>query len=329
MSDGISVVICHHQGKLIYDAIRSVIASDYELFEVIVVTSVPDLEFKNCRTIFYPGEPAVKRNIGVRYASYPYIAFFDDDVEVDRYCLRELHAVCKLDKVGMVFGKCLNFVKREIFDEAGSFLSWNGFLYSRGDRVKDEGQFDKIDTILAGKSANCMVKRKAFGEVGFFDEWMGILGEESDLSWRMWLYGYTVFFVPRAIAYHKFNTVLKPSTFYNLKRVYYNGCRNYISMLFINQDLNNCLRILPIHILCWVIAGLGMFLRFRFGEGLHIFYGIYSCFVNRERLLRRRERVQRDRVCRDSDLSKFITINPPISYYIKRIARYWRSSVHG
>jgi len=329
MNNGISVVICHHQGDLVYKAIESVKKSDYPLFEVIVVTSVPDLEFDGCRTVYRPGEPAEKRNIGVRFASYDYIAFFDDDVEIDKYCLRELYKVCSLDKVGMVFGKCKNFVNRALFDEAGSFLSWNGFLYSRGDRLIDYGQFDKVDTILAGKSANCMIKRSAFGKIGLFDEWMGILGEETDLSWRVWLYGYTVFFVPKAIAYHKFNTPLKPATFYNFKRVYYNGCRNYISMLFINLDVNRALVIIPIHILCWVTAGIGMALCGRISESKHIFIGIFSCFRNLPRLLRRRRKIQNDRVISDRDLSKFVFLNPSIGYYIQRLLRYWRSSVHG
>lgn len=329
MSNGISVVICHHQGDLIYKAIESVKKSVYPKFEIIVVTSKPGMEFEGCRTVLMPGEPAKKRNIGVRYAQYDYIAFFDDDVEIDKYCLGELFLICSINGVGMVFGKCYNFEKRGVLDEAGSFLSWNGFLYSRGDRQIDFGQYNKVDYILAGKSANCMIRRQTFGRVGMFDEWMGILGEESDLSWRVWLYGYKVFFVPKAIAYHKFNTSLKPASFYNFKRVYYNGCRNYISMLFINLEAKNALKILPIHISCWCIAGLGMLISGRFSEGLHIFKGIRDFVRSLPRLIRRRRRVQNDRVFSDADLSKSITLNPSVSYYIQRILRYWRSSVHG
>jgi GT2 family glycosyltransferase len=273
----ISAVICHHTGSLVHAAVDSVKKSKAVDFEIVVMSSQDGLECPNAdRVVFWPGGPAEKRNASLRWTIGDYIAFFDDDVVVDDHALFEMERALKSNqRIGMVFGKLLKMDDATTFDEAGSFLTPFGFLWARGDHVKDIGQFERPEPILAGKSASCMIRRKVFTNVGFFDPTYGILGEESDLAWRVWLSGKEVFWVPKSIALHAFNTPVKTADFYTAERVYYNGCRNYISMLLANLNVWHIICIVPAHALMWFLCGLGMCARGRFDEGRHIFRGLF------------------------------------------------------
>jgi len=89
----VSAVFCHHKGELLDEALRTVLNSKGVEFEVIVVTSMyltnPVIEgmmkkYPLVRFIQQDGGPDVKRNHGAKFAHGNLIAFFDDDIEVER-----------------------------------------------------------------------------------------------------------------------------------------------------------------------------------------------------------------------------------------------------
>ena len=325
----ISVIMLHHRGDLVHSALASINKSKGVQFETIVVTSVPGLKADATRVVCYNAGPAQKRNVGLRYANGKYIAFFDDDVEVDSTALMEMLKVLKQDGIGMVFGKLLNMEHPEVFDEAGSYLTWNGFLWAKGDRMVDTGQFEKAEPILAGKSASCMIKRRIFVDVGMFDPSFEILGEESDLAWRVWLNGHKVYYVPRSVTLHAFNTKFKTVDFYTHRRVYFNGSKNYISMLAGNLETKNLVRFLVPHIALWLTCSLAMLLRGRFHESSLIFEGVCYAIKNWHIIRIKREKVRSLRRVSDKELFRSIRRNPGLKYYLDRFFRYTRSSVHG
>ena len=334
--DGISIILCHHMGNLIDKAVSSIFLSRNVNFEIIIATSDLECEKKyhkmtpEIRAFYCQGGPAYKRNLAFLYAQYPYVAFFDDDVEVCEYTLEEMLKVLKQDSVGMVFGKLLNMEFRNRFDEAGSYLTWTGFLWARsqsGD--EDKGQFENVEPILAGKSASCMIDRKVFVDAGMFDASYEILGEETDLSWRVWLLGYKVLFVPKSITYHAFNTRFKPGNFYVPKRVYYNGCRNYISMLLTNLEARNLQITLMVQVSVWLAASMGMLITGKFEAGKYILQGLIYVATHLSSILSKRKRVQKSRKIGDRQLFPLIKKSPPAEYYIKRLLHYIKTGRHG
>ena len=325
----ISCVICHHQGNLVLKAISSILLSRDVEIELIVVTSQTGKAFYSTKTVHVPGGPARKRNIGYRYCTSPYIAFFDDDVEVEPTAIAEMLKVLKKDNVGMVFGKLRNMEFRDMFDEAGSFLTWTGFLWARGDRVKDVGQFDESVPVLAGKSAACIIRKEAFSKAGFFDESYEILGEESDLSWRVWLSGYKVIYSPRSLTYHAFNTRFKPANFYTAQRVYFNGCRNYLAMLTTNLGWQRLLLALPFQLFAWTTSALGMFFSGKLQASLYIFEGLGYYFTHLSSHLEKRKGVQSQRMVKESELMAQVMQNPSLAYFLKRLFRYIMTGLHG
>ena len=332
----VSVIICNHVvGPLFYLATTSLRMQKNIKFEIIVITSSKEL-FKagvaDCRVLYLNKTPAEKRNFGAREAKGQYLAFFDDDVDINELCLTELLKPLVMNEtVGMTYGKLWNMEHQNRFDEAGGYLTSSGFIWSRaGQNDVDEGQFNAIEPVLAGKSASCMVKKDLFLALGGFDEDFGILGEETDLSWRIWLSGNEVWYVPNATGLHAFNTKFKPvEKHYTTSRVQYNGCRNYITMLIKNLEARNLWKILPIHMACWFTASLAMIITGKVRQGLSIWRG-FGYIVLKVGLLRaKRKAVQEGRKVDDRTLWPDIFRRPPRGYYRTRILRYITLGLHG
>ena len=287
----ISVIVCHHTGSFVYKFVESVKRSFGVKYEIIVVTSDDHLAITGitgCKVFNGDQYPAAKRNAGARVSSGKYLAFFDDDVEIDPDCLLNFKNFMDLNPMcGMAYGKLYNMEHRNRFDEAGGFLTWTGFIWSRAEQnLIDVGQYDHHETILAGKSASCMIREDLFFETGGFDEEFGILGEETDLSWRVWLAGLRVCFVPESVGYHAFNTKFKPAKdYYTSKRVHFNGCRNYIVMLLKNLEKGTLWRVLPLHILIWFFAGIVMLITLKVDQGLNILKGLIYPLKNLKQII--------------------------------------------
>lgn len=327
-----SIIICHHTGSFVPAAIESINQSIDVDFEIIVVTSAKDTKFKGATTVYCEGGPSHKRNVGSAYANYDYLFFLDDDIEVTPHFLREMIRGLDQPNVGMVYGKSLNMERRKMLDNAGSYLTWTGFLYAREESgmMEDRGQFDSYEDIFAGKGACMALTRSTFVKVQGFDPDYEILAEETDISWKVWFIGKRVLWVPRAVMYHAFNTKYKPwNYFYTNKRVYYNGCRNYIIMLLKFLEWKNVLRILPFHVLVWFFAGLGMLLSGKFEAGWYIWKGIAYHFTHMKVNLRKRRSVQRLRTLPDSEVFKHIMRQPKFSFYWNRFWHYIRTGRHG
>ena len=325
----VSVVFCHHKGDLILKAIQSLRVQKYVNCEIIVVTSEDNRNFYNVKTYYVKGGPDRKRNAALKLCSYDLIAFFDDDIEATPTCVYEM--VKKLDQagIGMVFGKTLNMEHRDMFDEAGSFLTWTGFLWARGSHQRDEGQFNLCEPVLAGKSASCMIKRSVFVEAGKFDTDYEILAEETDLAWRVWLRGYQVLYVPRSVAYHAFNSRFKPPDMYNPKRIYFNGCRNYMSMLYSNLGKKNWIIPILFHTFAWTISAIGMLLTGKPRSAYWIIRGLIYFYTHAYHIWKKRVIVQGSRKISDKELLPIITRNPSLKYYVDRLFRYWKCGLHG
>lgn len=328
----VSVIICHHKGDLILKAIKSLLAQKQVTLEIIVATSVRDASFYGAKTLYISGGPAHKRNVAFRFASHDLIAFFDDDIEARPNAVYEMAKVFSQEpNVGMVFGKLLNMEFPDRLDEAGSFLTSSGFLFARAESGRlDTGEFCRLEPVLAGKSAACMIHRRAFSGSGMFDASYEILGEETDLAWRVWLLGYRVLYVPKSVTLHAFNTRFKPRDFYVPRRVYFNGCRNYLTMTYTNFGKKRWIIPLLTQVIVWSTAGIGMLLTGKFAAALNIFKGLGYFFLNIRTIWKKRFHVQRKlRKVSDAELMPIIMRNPPMNYYFKRLLRYVRTGLHG
>ena len=312
-----SIIICHWRDNLIDRCLKSLENVDAQK---IIISS--DMTFKTDKAeIYYPAcnEPTYKRNWGERiFAKNKYLCFMDDDVEIGRNCIKNMEIYLDNNpQVGMVYALLFKMDDYNKIDTSGSFLTWNGFLY--------ETYLNRIDPIpiLSGKSALCMIRKDLFNEIGRFDEDFVIYGEETDLSWRVWLAGYKVMVLPSAIGYHAFETALKPKSYYNQHYIHYHGCKNYLTMLIKNLPARK-LYIVLINAFIWFIMGFLMFFRNK-QAGKWIMQGIWYNIKNFKYIWKKRQQVYR----LDNGFYKYIIKNPSIFYYLTRCKEYFIHELHG
>jgi len=223
----------------------------------------------------------------------------------------------------MVYSKIITMGTNK-FDDAGSYLGSWGFLIERSGNVEDRGQFDYKKRILAGKSASCMIMRNTFVKVGGFDSDFFMFGEETDLSWRVWLLGREVRFAPKAIAYHAFNTPLKDKKqYYSQHTIHYHGCKNYITMLIKNLEWHNLAWILPKHLLVWTMVAFIFVLKGEFIKAGFTFQGLYYIFRHFPLILWKKSHINRFiRLKKDKDILPYIFRATRFSYYFNRFMTY-------
>lgn len=335
----IGVVICHHTGRLVNDAIQSVLCSKgYFQPKVVVVTSdktyLKDCPYEDKVTLVYEeGGPAHKRNVGtVRFTKSEYVVYLDDDATVGPYSISNFYQFMDHHrKCGIAFGKIYKMDRRNVFDDCGSWLTWTGFLWARAqNNQEDTGQYDKAVLCLSSKSAFCMVRRDSFLKAGMFDATYYILGEETDLSWRIGLQGKECWYVPSAVAWHAFDTPLKPKQdYYTLERIHFHGSKNYIQMLITNLGLWRLLCVIPIHLFAWFAAAVSFMVKGDSKRCWLILRGIFWNFTHLPAILAKRRKVQQSRVVNDKVLLLGAEYRPPVRYYTDRFRRYVTQAIHG
>lgn len=335
----VSVIVCHHVGR---DLLNRCIQSyrnaywSYPYTELIVVTSDPTLTNPLIdKLLFLEDGPAAKRNLGVEHATGEVIVFLDDDVEIKSDCLKAfVDFFADHPDAGMLFAKIYKMEegRRDEFDDCGSWLTASGFLYARaGAGQRDRGQYETAVPILASKSATCAIRRSAFESSGGFDPTYYILGEETDLAWRVWLSGLTVWYVPTAISWHAFGCEsLKPKAdYYTIERTMTYGARNYLSLLWTHLGTARLVAILPAHVSAWIAALLGFSARGDGRRALAIMRGLWQALYRLPDLCRKRHHSQSRRRVSDRHLWPLISYQPPVSYYATRLWRYWTTQLHG
>jgi len=336
----VSVIVVNFNGKdFLKILFPSLLKTNYEKFEVILVdnaSSDGSIEyirdnFKDERITIIRNDknygPASARNIGFKKAMGEYIAFLDNDTEVDSEWLMELVKAFENDhKIAVAQCKLLNMVQRNRFDHAGDYFNSLGFLEERSKQCIDEGQFNKVEEILSAKSAAVMIKSPIYKELGMFDETYFIFMEETDFCFRVCLRGYKVIFVPKAIVWHAFHTPLKEfKRYYTPYMTKFLGCRNYIMTLLKNLSLGSLFKILPFHILSWLCISVLFLFRGKFTDSILILKGIFWNLFHIKGTIKKRIYVQRGirRVKDEAIFNKFMKNHSLFSYFRKAM-RYLR-----
>ena len=332
----VSVVICHHAGRLLEGCLETLKTSQGVTYEIIVITS--DASYDTPRTDIHlvraQGGPAQKRNLGTLIAKHPIVIYIDDDAEVSPYTLYNFWRGFQVHpEAGMLFARIYNGERRDELDDCGSWLTPTGFLYARASRLRlPDAELLRPTRCLASKSAGCAIRRATFYNVGQFDPTYFILGEETDLAWRVWLRGQEVWYWPDAVLWHYFNTSKKPTQdYYSLTRIHRYGARNYVNCLLTNLGALRLWAILPGHVLAWLLAALGFLARGQSTRGALVLQGLWDALIGLPSTWDKRRHVQGTRRVTDRWLlhPDRAGHRPPLSYYPRRLVQYIWNGLHG
>lgn len=157
------------------------------------------------------------RNRGIKEASGEYIIFFDDDIELNDHYLRHLDELTNNSAIDIIGGKVLPF-HIDIPKWLPKKYYYLASIYNPSDT------FSTINQLMG---ANYGMKLSTAHKIGLYnvdlgrkgDSLMG--GEESEYISRGIELGFSVYFSPDLIVYHKINEKLNKN--YILDYAYLNG----------------------------------------------------------------------------------------------------------
>jgi len=182
-----------------------------------------DISFKNIPFKFIKHEEnlgfAQGHNDAIQYAlanGADYILILNNDVILDKNCLRELVKSFE-DDVAIVspkiyFAKGYEFHKdryrkselgKVIWYAGGEMDFLNVFGKHRGVDEVDHGQFDRETETDFASGCCMMISSKAFGKVGSFDDKYFLYYEDNDLSQRLKKANFKILYQPKAYLWHK------------------------------------------------------------------------------------------------------------------------------
>ena len=144
-------------------------------------------------------------NVGIRYAlerDFAYIGLFNSDAVADSAWANTLRKTLETDlQVGIATGLLLHSDGKTI-DSTGDWYSIWGLPFPRG-RGKLARSAEGAGPVFSGSGGASIYRAELFRTVGLFDETFFAYYEDVDISFRAQLAGYTVFYNPKAIAYHE------------------------------------------------------------------------------------------------------------------------------
>ncbi|MCP3678291.1 MAG: glycosyltransferase family 2 protein [Deltaproteobacteria bacterium] len=215
----ISVIIVNWNGlKFLKGCLRTLLLQSFSDFETIVVDNgsvdgsvafirdsyltVKVIENSENRGF------ATANNQGLGVARGRYVAFLNNDTEVDREWLSNLavSAESSPPDVGMWAPKILSLDDRATIDSVGGLLiSTCCIAKGRGRGERDKGQYDGVSYVFIPSACSAMYRREMIDDVGGFDEEFFAYCEDTDLGMRARLRGWKTCSVPKAVVYHHYS----------------------------------------------------------------------------------------------------------------------------
>jgi len=257
----VSVIILNYNGmKFIEQCLSSIFLTNYPSLEVILVDNASKDGSRELALSLFGGRRGFRLissslnlgipggyNLGARNSIGVYLIFLNNDTAVESDWVIELiRSISKDRGIGAAQSKVLALGNPDLLDCAGGFLDPLVIPWERGAGKVDSGQYDMSDDIFYAKGTAIMVRRDVFFRVGGFDDTYVSYFEETDLSWRIWLNGLRVVFVPTSIIYHAgggtMRSVPRPD-------VYFRYRRNQLLTLLKNYNGTNVIKYFIIAIL--------------------------------------------------------------------------------
>jgi len=213
-----SVVILNWNGRhLLEECLDSVLAQTYRDFETIVVDNgstdgsagwLKEGGAQGVRLVELPSNLgfAGGNNAGIRGARGRFVILLNNDTTVDPGWLFALHAAANRHPgAGMFTPRILNYYRRDEIDNTGLVIYPDGLARGRHRLERDDGRFEEEGESLCPSGCAGVYKKEMLDEIGLLDESFFAYGEDVDLGLRARWAGWTCFYVPAAVVYHKYS----------------------------------------------------------------------------------------------------------------------------
>lgn len=214
-----SVIVLNWNGRdLLEECVESVLAQTFPDFETIVVDngstdgSVDYLTTRwgsRIRILALSSNEgfAGGNNAGIRAANGKYVILLNNDTAVDPRWLSSLRAaVARHPEAGMFTPKILHCHRREEIDNTGHLIYPDGLARGRHRLERDDGRFDEEGEALHPSGCAGVYRKEMLDRIGLLDDAFFAYGEDVDLGLRARWAGWSCYYVPDAVVYHKYSS---------------------------------------------------------------------------------------------------------------------------
>ena len=145
-------------------------------------------------------------NVGLKAARGEFIALLNSDASADPKWIEQLVAgIRRSETTGMCASKALLRGQDRLLDNTGEVITRDGLGRGRGRLEKDQGQYDREESVLCPSGCAALYRRKMLDEIGLFDQHFFAYADDIDVGLRGRLLGYECQYIPSAIVHHGFS----------------------------------------------------------------------------------------------------------------------------
>jgi len=299
----VSILIINYNGKhYLKNCIDSIYRGTYKNIEVIFIDNGSkdgSIEFirdnyKNIKVVDNKANfgLAIASNKGAEVAKGKYMFFFNNDTIAKPNLIKNMVDVLEKDHAVGICGCTTYTYNGSTMLNAGVACDIFGYPYGKGEPFYvDAGIFIRSDL---------------FGKMGGFDEKMFLYGEDRDICWRCWLYGYKVVVADDAVFYHDSFCTSKDLKQYNtniFKRFY--GEFNALRAILKNYSWPFLLFVLPLYTSINIAEAFVFIFKRNFNVVRDVYIKSYvENFKNIKDTMTKRAKIQRERMISDFELIK-------------------------
>ena len=258
----VTIIVLNYNGiknlgeKFLISSVSSILSSNYDNFELIFFDNGSTDQSASFVAQSFRGNSNLKvvvskenlgfslgNNAALECASGKYVAFLNNDVEVDPDWLIESVNLMEYDSsIGISQSKILNFDKIHV-QTAGNVLDFALMTFCIGFPNLCEGymkRYNSICEITYACGAAFIIRKSIVDRIGLFDSKYFFYHDDCDLGWRVRLAGFKVVLSPLSIVYHK-GSITSSATFKKDKLFFMSFCSR-VGLLLKNLEFKNLLR---------------------------------------------------------------------------------------
>jgi len=206
------IILNYNAGNLLLDCVDSILKSNYENYEIIVVDNASkDLSHIKCIEKF----PEIRlientdnlgycegNNVGIRKADGEYIIILNPDTLVDPNWIKELIFAYKKFGDGLYQPKFLTTTDHNTIMSTGNMIHLFGFGFSRSKGKLDTGKFNNNEMIGYASGTCLFTTSKILKKLNMFDSFLFAYHDDLDLGWRASMIGIPSHYIPKSIVFH-------------------------------------------------------------------------------------------------------------------------------
>lgn len=301
------IIVTYNSAKYLPVCLNSLFDTKYSNLEIIVVDNnssddtIPIINsFKEKIVLIRSNKNlgfAEGNNLGIKSAKGEFVFLINPDTSVDKNIFTNLLKAFDCDLKVAVAQPAVYLMKDpKKLNLTGKVTNFLGFDWVRDyqkQTVPERGE------IISFSGCGVMIKKSILQKTNAFDPKYFMYYEDSDLSWRIRLFGFKIMFVPDAIMYHDYKYVPIES-YLSLKKKLFLNERNRIMTIYKNYSARTIFLLLPAIFLlelCMIIFSILS------GWFLEKIKGYLSVIKLRNSLDQDRKFIQQKRLVSDTQIS--------------------------